>query len=114
MSVTTIFLWGVAGSIAIDIMAALRIYESHSVKFPERYRHWFYYVCRLMLAGIGGSLAVAYEIDKAILAINIGASAPLILTSLSQGLQREVTTSNQAERPTDARAGQQEVSSQPR
>jgi hypothetical protein len=34
-------------------------------------------------------LAVAYEIDKAILAINIGASAPLILTSLSQGLQRE-------------------------
>src|SRR5471030_898508 len=90
MTTTTIFLWAAAGSIAVDVMAAIRIYESPSVEFPERYSRVFYYICRLMLAAIGGSLAVAYEIDKAILAINIGASAPLILTSLAQGLQKDV------------------------
>ena len=94
MSIVTIFLCGFAGSVAIDVMAALRIYEAKSVKFPERYRHWFYYVCRLLLACIGGSLAIAYEIDKAILAINIGASAPLILTSLSQGFQQDTDIVN--------------------
>ena len=90
MTATTIFLWGAAGSVAVDVLAALRIYESTSIKFPERYSHVLYYICRLILAGIGGGLAVAYDIDKAILAINIGASAPLILTSLSQGIAGNV------------------------
>lgn len=94
MSATTIFLWAAAGSIAVDVLAAIRFYEAPSVEFPERYRHPLYYVCRLGLAVIGGGLAVAYDIDKAILAINIGASAPLILNSLSQGLQRDATSSS--------------------
>ena len=35
---------------------------------------------------MGGGLALAYEIDKPLLAINVGASAPLILKSLADGV----------------------------
>jgi hypothetical protein len=88
MSTTAIFFWAAAGSIAVDVVTALRIYDGDKIDFPARYQHVFYYICRLVLAGIGGGLAVAYDITTPILAINIGASAPLILTSLSQGLQK--------------------------
>jgi len=86
MTDSEIFLWGVLGSVAIDVIAVVKIYEAQEITFPARYSRVWYYVIRLMLALIGGGLAVAYGIDKAILAVNVGASAPLILTALSQGV----------------------------
>jgi len=86
MTELDVFLWGAGGSIAMDVVAVVKYFESAKVEFPERYSRFWYYVARLFLASVGGGLAVAYGIDKAILALNIGAAAPLLITALSQGI----------------------------
>lgn len=86
MTELSVFLWGAGGSIAMDIVAVVKYFETSPLKFPDRYSRFWYYVSRLLLATVGGGLAVAYGIDKPILALNIGAAAPLLITALSQGL----------------------------
>ncbi len=90
MGVTTTFLCGFAGSVAIEIAALHQIYQAWNPEtkgLPERYRKAGFWITRFLLALCAGGLAVAYEIDKPILAINIGASAPLILNALGQGFK---------------------------
>lgn len=76
------FLWGLFGSIAIEIVAIIQYYNTGR-PFPKRYKQPLFYIVRILLAASGGLLAVAYGIDKPLLAINIGASAPLILKGFS-------------------------------
>ncbi len=94
MSRTTIFLCGFFGSVAIEIAAIHQAYQSLTSKSPElpfRYKKVGFWITRSILAAIAGGLAVAYEIDKPILAINIGASTPLILNALGQGFKNSMT-----------------------
>lgn len=94
MNVTTTFLCGFAGSVAIEIAALHQIYQDwtgNTNSLPARYKKVGFWVTRLGLALIAGGLAVAYEIDKPILAVNIGASAPLILNALGQGFKNTTT-----------------------
>jgi hypothetical protein len=79
-----IFLWGVGGSVAIVIVHLYYHYE-RGLGIPSRYRKIGYWVVRTLVALLGGALAVAYDIDNPILAINIGASAPLLVTELGRG-----------------------------
>lgn len=81
-----IFLCGFAGSAAVDIVAAAQVYNAHTIVVPERYKRTAFYVVRLLLAIVAGGLAVAYEIDKVLLAANIGAATPLIIQAFSQGI----------------------------
>jgi hypothetical protein len=75
------------GSIAIELVALYEVYLVEPFKLPERYRKFWFYVIRILLAMAAGGLAVAYEIDKPLLAVNVGVSAPLLLQTLAQGLQ---------------------------
>ena len=86
MTPTELFLCGFAGSIAVDVVTAAKVYDSHQIVIPERYRRVMYYVVRLALAVIAGGLAVAYDIDKPLLAANIGAATPLIVQAFAQGV----------------------------
>lgn len=93
MTLTTTFLCGFAGSVAIEIATLHQVYQSwnqENTTIPVRYKKTGFWVTRLLLAVCAGGLAVAYEIDKPILAINIGASAPLILSALGQGFKNTV------------------------
>ena len=86
MTTFEIFLCGFAGSAAVDIVAAAQVYNAHTIVVPERYKRVAFYVVRLLLAVVAGGLAVAYEIDKALLAANIGAATPLIIQAFAQGI----------------------------
>lgn len=93
MTLTTTFLCGFAGSVAIEIAALHQVYQSwnqETKELPARYKKIGFWITRFLLAVCAGGLAVAYEIDKPILAINIGASAPLILGALGQGFKNTV------------------------
>ena len=83
-----VFLWGLGGSLAVEVIAIVQIFNRSPLKFPERYHRFWYYVIRILLAFIGGGLAVAYnlayKVDAPLLAINIGASAPLIIQALQK------------------------------
>lgn len=89
MRPTEQFLWGVGGSVAVEIITLYQVYHSRNLKFPERYRLIGFWVVRVFLCLIAGGLAVAYAIDKPILALNIGASAPLIFQALAQGYRED-------------------------
>jgi hypothetical protein len=102
MTELNVFLWGAAGSIAMDVVAVVKYFESTPLEFPDRYSRFWYYVARLLLASVGGGLAVAYGIDKPILALNIGAAAPLLITALSQGLGGPALRAGISESQSDA------------
>ncbi len=81
------FLWGFAGSAAVEVVTILGYYHTGRVHLPARYRRPGFWITRLILAGLAGSVAIGYEIDKSILAFNIGAATPLIVTSLARGFR---------------------------
>lgn len=89
---TEMFIYGFAGSVAVDIVTAAKLYDSNQIVVPERYQRKMYYVVRLLLAVVAGGLAVAYEIDKPLLAANIGAATPLIVQAFAQGVGRNGQT----------------------
>jgi len=89
MSTLEQFIWGAGGSVAVEILNAYQVYHSRNIRFPERYRRKGFWVIRVFLCLIAGGLAVAYTIDKPILALNVGASAPLIFQALAQGYREE-------------------------
>ena len=87
MPPTEQFIWGFCGSVAVEIVTLYNVYNKHRIAFPERYRRKGFWVVRIFLSAIAGGLAVAYEIDKPILALNIGAATPLIIQALAQGFE---------------------------
>jgi hypothetical protein len=95
-----LFLYGFAGSIATEIVAMYHFYLASELDsrrrhiLPSRYRRAGFWIIRFLLAIIAGGLAVAYEIDKPLLAINIGAATPLILQALGQGLKNPIQVSD--------------------
>lgn len=86
MTSTEIFLWGFGGSLAVEAVELSKIYYRRRYALPYRYTLWHFYVSRLLLSIVGGGLAIAYGIDKPLLAANIGAATPLLIEALSRGL----------------------------
>jgi len=82
------FLWGFAGSAAVEIVALLGFYSLNRARLPDRYRKIGFWITRFVLACLAGALAVGYDIQGRILAFNIGAATPLIITSLARGLRQ--------------------------
>ena len=85
MTDTEAFFWGVGGSVAVEVVAVLQFFSASRVRLPERYRRLGFWIARLALAVIAGGLAVAYDIDKRILAANIGAATPALIMTFASG-----------------------------
>jgi hypothetical protein len=81
-------LWGFLGSAAVEIMNLFGFYTTLRGRLPSRYRKVGFWVTRFVLALVAGAIAVAYEIDQRILAFNIGAATPLIITFMAKGLRQ--------------------------
>jgi hypothetical protein len=79
-----VFLWGMGGCLAVDVVTASQYFHTTDSAFPVRYHKPMFYVVRLLLGVIGGGLAIAYGIDKPLLAANIGAATPLIIQAFAQ------------------------------
>ena len=85
----TIFLSGMGGSAAIEILTIHQIYLSGTA-FPKRYKRFGFWITRALLAAAGGGLAFAYGISEVILAVNIGAATPLILSRLTESVDAQI------------------------
>jgi len=95
----TIFFWGCAGSIAVEIITLYSVYQKSKIEIPERYRRVGFYVVRLCLTLLAGGLALAYDIDKPLLALNIGAATPLLIQTFAEGLGASVSGTPQKSIP---------------
>ena len=84
---TVTFLWGFGGSIAGEVVLLNQFMQAGPGKLPGRYHKPLFWVLRILLAVLGGGLALAYEIHSPILAANIGAATPLIIKAFSEGIK---------------------------
>jgi uncharacterized membrane protein YfcA len=82
------FLWGFLGSAAVELTTLFGFYSSRRGRLPVRYRKVGFWVTRVVLALVAGAVAVAYNIDQRILAFNVGAATPLIVTFMAKGLRQ--------------------------
>jgi hypothetical protein len=94
VSIYFVFLFGFLGSCAVEVVKLYEVYNSDLTgkkPLPKRYKRIGFWIIRLILAIMAGGLAVAYEIDKPLLAINIGAATPLIIQALGQGVKNPIS-----------------------
>jgi hypothetical protein len=99
MSSVEVFAWGLGGSLAVEVVELSKVYYRSRYSLPYRYRLWHFYFSRIILSLVGGGLAVAYAIDKPLLAANIGAATPLLIEALSRGLARDDSGASNDDEP---------------
>lgn len=76
------FICGAGGSLAVEIVSLASYYDEGGLRLPARYSEVGFWAARLLLAGLGGALAVAYDVTQPILAVHIGVATPLIIRTL--------------------------------
>lgn len=78
------FGYAVGGGVALEALGFYKIRKSSFPEWTRTFRYWFWTIVMIL---IGGGLAVAYVKSEValdpILAINIGAAAPVIIERLS-------------------------------
>jgi hypothetical protein len=76
---------GVAGGLAAEVVALHELRRNVTSDLPQYLKSPFYWFISLLMVAIGGGLTCLYGIDEVqgLLAVNIGASAPLILRTLT-------------------------------
>ena len=76
------FIWGLVGSLALEIVDINEVFQVQQITIPERYKRVGYWIVRLCLAFMGGVLAVASNTQTPYSALAIGAAAPLVIRAL--------------------------------
>lgn len=102
------FLWALGGGLAAEALRWWRLVQSHragtSLNLPAYARSPFYWALTGVIVLAGGMLAVAYAASGQalgpILAINIGASAPLIIQGLASSAPAPRTEASRPPAPT--------------
>lgn len=88
MGLLETFLWGLFGGVGAEVSVVFAHRHRAANDFPYWLKSWVYYISSLVMVFFGGGIAVAYASSgttlNAILAIQIGASAPLIFRKLSE------------------------------
>jgi hypothetical protein len=79
---------GFAGGVAAELVQWFGLRFSLHQKLPDWSKSWLYWIVTLLMAVSGGGLVYLYALSgtalSPILALNVGASAPLLLGKLVQ------------------------------
>ncbi len=90
MTPTETFLWGLFGGLGAEVSVIFALRYRGPSDYPYWLKSWTYYLVAVAMVIIGGVIAVAYARSgttlNAILAIQIGASAPLIFRKLTENV----------------------------
>jgi hypothetical protein len=86
MEIMNGFLFGILGGFLAELLGLFRVRQQRPQDLPSWVRSPFYWVVTILMIAAGGVLVVVYMksgIDlKPIIAVNVGASAPLIIGTL--------------------------------
>ena len=81
------FLYGVFGGFLAELLGLFRLRHKVPGSFPTYIKSWFYWITTSLMVLAGGGLVVVYLNSaislNALIAVNLGASAPLIIGSLA-------------------------------
>jgi predicted cobalt transporter CbtA len=80
------FLWGVCGGFLAELLALFKIRQMPASTRPAWVRSPFYWIVTILMVLAGGGLVIIYLRSgvsiAAIVAVNLGASAPLLISQL--------------------------------
>ena len=86
MSPQETLLWGIFGGAGAEVAILFALRHQNPAEFPFWIRSWVYYLIVVLMVLVGGGMALAYSRSgtdlSPILAVQIGASTPLILRKL--------------------------------
>lgn len=92
MSTLAGFGWGVVGGVFAELLGLWKLRQQAPSSLPEWLRSWWYWLITLAMIVAGGVLVVIYVESgislQPIIAVNVGASAPLIIGSLVAHMPR--------------------------
>ena len=81
------FLYGIVGGFLAELFGLWKLRQELKANLPPYLRSWFYWFMTLLMIGSGGVVALVYVKSgislSPLLAVNVGASAPLIIGSLT-------------------------------
>ena len=90
MGLLETFLWGLFGGAGAEVSVVFTHRHRAAKDFPYWLKSWPYYVTAIVMVFFGAGIAVAYASSgttlNALLAIQIGASAPLIFRKISEAI----------------------------
>lgn len=85
-----VFLWGLFGGFGAEVVVVFALRHKRPQEFPHWLKSWPYYIVSVVMVLIGGGIAFAHASSgttlNAILAIQIGASAPLIFRKFTEAV----------------------------
>jgi hypothetical protein len=84
MTTSLRFVCGFCGSMAVELVLLNQCFQDEA-DLPRRYKTASFWVVRILLAVLAGGLALAYNIDNPVLALNVGAATPLIIRAFAHG-----------------------------
>ena len=81
------FWYGILGGFVAELFGLWKLRHELGSNLPPYLRSWFYWFMTLLMIGSGGLVAFVYVKSgislSPLLAVNVGASAPLIIGSLT-------------------------------
>ena len=81
------FWWSAFGSFAVELGAAFLAVSENDGHLPRRFYRLGYVLTRLIMLPVAGVLAIAVGAASPMTAIYVGASAPLAIDRLRQGVK---------------------------
>lgn len=88
------FVWGVAGSFAIEVVYLARILGSGR-PIPRKVRTRSYWIVRSLLGVVAGLVTVAFQAQAPIVAMEIGVATPFVVDSWVKRRQRAAVLPSQ-------------------
>jgi hypothetical protein len=86
METLSAFGWGLIGGLLAELLGLFKLRQTAPGSLPEWLRSWFYWTVTLSMIVAGGVLVLVYFKSgislQPVIAVNVGASAPLIIGSL--------------------------------
>jgi uncharacterized membrane protein len=86
MTFTEAFFYGIAGGLVPELIALYRMREDFHSNKPGWVNSFFYWIITAVMVLVGGLLALLYKNSgielTPVLALHLGASAPILLNSL--------------------------------
>lgn len=84
MTNMNMFFLGFVGSWALEIVKVNQAAGRGCFRLPRCWSDWRFYLFRFLLACVAGLLVLAYHVQNPVLALNIGAAAPLVIEGFSR------------------------------
>lgn len=87
LNITETYVYGVIGSIGVELAAALKGASDNDGSLPTKYHKPLFVTLHVIFAFIAGTVPVAFGAANMWSAIYFGASAPLIFDRAARGLE---------------------------